>query len=134
MQMQPLEKLVARFEIGYEKGLKNFLLMLWSDPQVARQNVRDQTKILGELPAPTSEVLFQSLRLLTETDLREPVSGLSVPTQIVAGANDRIVNAQASQWLAKTIPGAECKMLDCGHLPFVESKPEFMLIAKQFFS
>lgn len=118
MHVEPLNQLMDSFQQNYETGLKKFLLLQTHQ----RPLVREQLSSILSLPCPSGSTLQRSLRLLIETDLRTTVHGIQVPTKILAGANDRVVSAPASQWLAAQIVAADgCSLTDGGHLCFLES-------------
>ena len=50
---------------------------------------------------------------------------VDVPTLVVHGRQDRVVDPSAAQYAADMIPGATLTWLDTGHLPFMEDQEGF---------
>ncbi len=126
MPAEPLNHLITQFGISYEKGLKRFLLLQSVKPTEARDSIGQLLDAILSLPKPEAETLQHSLKLLTESDLREEIAKLTVDTEVIAGRHDRIVSPLASQWLSKSIPAARFVMLEAGHLPFLDAKSDFL--------
>jgi pimeloyl-ACP methyl ester carboxylesterase len=78
--------------------------------------------------------IIEQRALVSETpQLEAALSGLSVPTAIVAGARDRVVPVSASRGLAELIPGAELIVLArAGHLVPVEMPGELVAIIARY--
>jgi pimeloyl-[acyl-carrier protein] methyl ester esterase len=132
MQAEPLHQLVKQFDSGYENGLKKFLMLQSAHQENARNSIRKRLDSILKLPTPAPETLGKSLNLLTSSDLRERITGLKIETQVVAGRFDQVVSPLASQWLAEAIPGAEFVKLETGHLPFLDSKADFLANLQTF--
>jgi pimeloyl-ACP methyl ester carboxylesterase len=59
----------------------------------------------------------------------EVLAGIRVPTLLVHGTADRVVDPSAAEYAAGKIPGASVRWFhDVGHLPFVERADEFNLV------
>lgn len=132
-----LLELKQRFETGYQRGLKYFLMLQTSD----RALVRRAQEVLGGMPEPRRDILMASLDLLTDTDLRTRVAQIQLTHQIIAGEQDRVVLPDASVQLHKlmsrrneTAP-QNCNQLvrlNGGHLCFLESPLDYLKALKQF--
>lgn len=68
-----------------------------------------------------SEGYLSRMRIIRDTDLRPRLPEIRVPTLVVAGTEDRLLNAvQAAKVIAAAIPGARLKLLEgAGHLALV---------------
>jgi pimeloyl-ACP methyl ester carboxylesterase len=84
------------------------------------------------LPAPTPEGLAiaqgnaASLAALTAgaAVLNDQLAGIAVPTLVIWGASDRVVDADYGRAYAAAIPDAELALVpDAGHLPYLENAP-----------
>ena len=63
------------------------------------------------------ETYRKAVRLLTTFDRRAQLPGITVPTLLVAGSDDRTAPAAVMERMAQKIPGAEFLLLEgCGHL------------------
>jgi pimeloyl-ACP methyl ester carboxylesterase len=82
----------------------------------------------------TESLLAESLRVpafvraaLFDRDVAgaDVLAGIDVPTLIVHGRQDAVVDPSAASYAAGLIPGATLTWLDSGHLPFVDNAAEF---------
>jgi pimeloyl-ACP methyl ester carboxylesterase len=78
--------------------------------------------------------LWELTKATHPTDIANQLHTLSVPTLVLTGDDDRIVDPELSRQLADDIPGATFKIIpDCGHLPH-EERPSLFLEAVQIFA
>jgi 3-oxoadipate enol-lactonase len=90
--------------------------------------------------ASSSEVTAATLRMLESTDLdgyiancaavrdfdaRETISGIGVPTLVIAGAHDPATTPGEGRFLAEKIPGARYVELHAAHLSNIEARDGF---------
>lgn len=68
---------------------------------------------------PTARALAQGLSLLRESDLRDALADLRMPSLWIAGRRDRMVPPTAMRWAAQAAPDARLLELDTGHMPFL---------------
>jgi pimeloyl-ACP methyl ester carboxylesterase len=80
-----------------------------------RRACREHTRVVPY------EGYISRLRIIRDTDLRQRLAEISVPTLIVAGTEDRLLNAvRAAKMLASAIPRSRLKLLmGTGHLAMV---------------
>ncbi len=78
--------------------------------------------------------IVEQRALVKETPhLEAALSGLSVPTVVVAGTRDRVVPVSASRGLAESIPGAELIVLArAGHLVPIEMPGELASVVSRY--
>lgn len=69
---------------------------------------------------------------IRDTDLREVVHTIGVPTLVVAGTHDPVTPPEAGQFLADNIAGARYLCLEAAHLANVEAAEEFTRGVLQF--
>jgi pimeloyl-ACP methyl ester carboxylesterase len=64
------------------------------------------------------------MRIIRDTDLRERLKDIIVPTLVVAGTQDRLLNAEgAAKIIAGAIPRSRLKLLEGkGHLALVSGR------------
>lgn len=87
-------------------------------------HMREEMRLLRDAVlargAPDPRVLDEGLRLLAQTDLRQSLPSLAVPSLWLAGRRDRLVNPQAMQAAAAQAPGARYLAIEhAGHAPFL---------------
>lgn len=87
-------------------------------------HVRDDIRLLREqvfaIASPDPARLVEGLELLQESDLREGLPTLSMPSLWLAGRRDRLVSPAAMQAAAALAPGSRFVQFDHGgHAPFL---------------
>jgi pimeloyl-[acyl-carrier protein] methyl ester esterase len=118
--------------------LKNFL------SRVARDDVNERSVLrklraaasaaaVSAAAAPDVLTLRVGLDVLRNTDLRNRVAGIHVPTLVIHGTRDRVVPPAAGRWLAKRIPGARfVAMPSTAHAPFLSDSKAFAASLNDF--
>jgi pimeloyl-[acyl-carrier protein] methyl ester esterase len=92
--------------------------------------LRAQVFAQGE-PAP--HALEEGLALLRNTDLREALPSLAVPSLWIAGRRDRLVRAQALEAAAQRAPRARYLRIDrAGHAPFLSHADDVAMAVLDF--
>jgi len=82
---------------------------------------------------PDPAALEAGLAVLTESDLRQDLGRIAVPTLVVAGEHDRLTPPGASRWMAANIPGARLSLLEgAGHAPFLSHPAAFLEVLLDF--
>ncbi len=129
----------------------SWLLKLTSRPELARTFVRMPQlrrfmfrRFLGETADPaeyeilddseksTSATLSHTVLSMWRTDLRPELRRLAVPTLIVHGNRDEVVNPDQVR-LFGTVPAAQVALLpDRRHFPFLEDEASFNLLLRRF--
>jgi pimeloyl-[acyl-carrier protein] methyl ester esterase len=115
-----LEDFGQRLHNDTQGTRKRFLaLQVLGDPQ-GRRALEGMTN----WPSPDPACLADGLILLQEVDLRDRLDSLSMPVQLIHGAQDRIVPPEASFYLQQHLPGSHLNVLEkAGHAPFL-SQPQ----------
>jgi pimeloyl-ACP methyl ester carboxylesterase len=127
-------------------GVQNGDIFLWSRQELARNLFYNQElaeAMLREEPSP-EEIELQMKNRLTMAKLAwQPrmhnphlvkwLHRITVPTLIVWGAEDKVISAQCGPAFRDLIPNARLEVLpQCGHLPQIEKKMEFVSVATSF--
>lgn len=69
--------------------------------------------------------LAAGLHLLAAVDLRESLSQIRQPVQLLHGARDAVMPLAAAEWMAAQLPDAKLTRFDtCGHAPFLSRPTE----------
>lgn len=112
------------------KGLRRFnLLQLHGEERASSVQavLRDQKLPLNAL------ALVEGLHCLHDMDNRSALSNIECPAIHVFGAEDALVPSRAAAMFANYYPDHECKVMSgCGHLPFLSSPDEFVLLVFEF--
>ena len=86
------------------------------------------------LEATSSEGYMGCCMALREGDLRNRLSGIHVPTLIIAGSKDSATPAALGQFLHQNIKGAQYIELPAAHLSNIEAAEEFTAALSRFLS
>jgi pimeloyl-ACP methyl ester carboxylesterase len=62
----------------------------------------------------------------------EAIRKLAVPTLVLAGKRDQMTPLKAGRAVAAEIPGAQLKVLDCGHALMAEAPRETLAALRDF--
>ncbi len=104
----------------YRKTLTRFLSLQMGDSIRAREVLRTQRQLLFQYGEPDITALAEMLAVLKETDLRESLSQLDVPTLLIHGERDTLAPVTAANYLERHLPQARLfKIKGAGHVPFL---------------
>jgi len=98
----------------------------------ARTRSRKLAQDVLQGPNPSWTSLEQGLNLLRTTDLRESLTNIHCPTEVIVGTEDRVIPAEAGRFIAQAIPNAQLHEVDAGHIPFLTSGDWFVDRMEQF--
>lgn len=76
--------------------------------------------------------LIFGLYMLRDCDYRDFIQKIDVPTLIIAGSKDSIAPFEASEYIHRKIRNSRIKILDCGHISFLDKADEFNAMLKNF--
>jgi pimeloyl-ACP methyl ester carboxylesterase len=106
---------------------------LSDDPAVARPALRDFVTGMSAQPLP-DELVETALRVpaavraalfARDVSSADVLAAIDVPTLIVHGRQDAVVDPSAAEFAAGLIPDSTLTWLDSGHVPFVDRAAEF---------
>jgi len=81
----------------------------------------------------TAKIMIGDFRACNAFDVMEKIQGLSLPTLIICGAEDKLTPAKYSQYLHGKIPGSTLEIIpDAGHMVTLEKPHEFNQILQDF--
>lgn len=126
-----MQNLSEQFEQDYSKALARFFLLQLGATPDARKRSRELTRAILQEPNPSWSSLEQGLNLLRATDLRESITNINCPTEVIVGTEDRVIPAEAGRFVAQAIPNARLHEVDAGHIPFLTSSDWFVDRVKQ---
>ena len=92
------------------------------------------SSVNAQLAEATPAAVAAALRgLAARPDSTPLLRSITVPTQVIAGADDRITPAGEARMMARAIPGARFDIVeDAGHLPNLEQPADFDVVLKAF--
>ena len=115
------DRLLRITQKKYTTGLMRFLQMQL--PDETNQELVDQLSQRIHACRPTDEALQTGYATLRDSDLREQLTEISVPTQVIAANDDNIISPAASRFCAEQIPNATFVSLGSDHcLPVTQPK------------
>lgn len=87
----------------------------------------------SDSPGPHVAALARGLELLREADLRPRLAAITLPTLVIAGQYDRVIQPAASRALADSLPDARyVEIRRAAHAPFLSHLPQFTALITDF--
>jgi len=125
------DKFCDQLSNDYERTLGQFLLLQAGATKGARTLARDAQQAIKKYANPSELTLRRGIECLASVDLREQLSAVVVPAQVISSKLDRVTKPESSRALAQML-SAELIEMHCGHAPFL-TDVEFMLTNFQRF-
>jgi 3-oxoadipate enol-lactonase len=108
------------------EAIADSVVVRWFTPKLPREEPDPVARFRAMLVATPPEGYARCCEALAAWDARERISAISVPTLVVAGAEDRATPVEHAELLASRIPGARLQVLErAAHLANVERADEF---------
>jgi pimeloyl-ACP methyl ester carboxylesterase len=108
---------------GEERALLESMVRLCASPEHLRAHP-DFARELLAAPAPPRFGFLAQARACLGHDTRDRLGAIRVPTLVVCGTRDYLVDPYHAQQLTAAIPGATLSTVDAGHVPFWERPGE----------
>ena len=124
MDINIFKKFANELKSDYQSGIQKFLLLQAGAGKQTRSLAMEAAELLKKYPAPSHKTLSNGLNILEHTDLREQLSSIPLPCQVISGRRDRIVNPEAGKLLSQSIPASQHHMLNSGHAPLLSCPNE----------
>ena len=106
MEPAVLQGFAAGLAGDYRRTIANFLaLQTWGDERAA-EALRSLRASLSSHGEPDPRALAPGLAMLRDTDLRDGLTRIALPTLVITGEHDRITPAAAGRELASRLPSA----------------------------
>ena len=119
-QAEQRRRTIAAVRIGVDLRASGQASLAWLVHPDAPADVRNEIVEMG-IRVGAETYARQVEAVLHRPDQCPVLSGISVPTLVIAGANDAMIPVSCARAIAASIPGAELKVIpDCGHLPPIE--------------
>jgi pimeloyl-[acyl-carrier protein] methyl ester esterase len=115
----------------YRGTLQRFLSLQMGDGE--RGLLRSLRGELFRFGEPDGDALVRGLEVLLNTDLRERVAAIKVPTLLIHGERDTLVPVGAAEYLAGRLPDARLERIaGAGHAPFLSDPQTFLGLVSGF--
>ena len=125
----PPDAWVERARIVRAEGMESVadtVVVRWFTPELAREEPETVARFRAMLVATPREGYARCCEALAAWDARERISAISVPTLVVAGAEDPATPVEHAELLVSRIPDARLLVLErAAHLANVERAEEF---------
>jgi 3-oxoadipate enol-lactonase len=125
----PPERWTERARIVRTDGMEaiaDSVVVRWFTPELPREEPETVSRYRAMLVATPAEGYARCCEALAAWDARERISAISVPTLVVAGAEDPATPVEHAELLTSRIPGARLHALErAAHLANVERAEEF---------
>ena len=133
VDMNFFKKFNRDFISNWRKTLKKFFILQLIKSKTNKMIINKlENDFIGKSP-PSKEALKKTLSILEETDIRNDIKKINLPTLVIAGRKDMITDYRSTIWLKKNIKNSESYIFDnAGHMPFVSHKKEFVGLIKKF--
>lgn len=120
-----LQRLRKLFLTDYKQGMHYFYDLIFKD--------KTNHHLIDQLPVPEKADLEKWFRRLEHEDLRPHLPRINIPTLIIHGDQDPIVQLGAAEDLKVRIKNSKLRVLTgVGHAPFLEEPIKFNQLLKDF--
>lgn len=117
----------AQVAADYHPSMGRFLGLQAFGGESSRTQMRELREQFSARPAPAPEVLQQALKILLETDLRDQISSLKLPVQIIHGNRDTLAPVAVAHWMADHFSQATLNVISgASHAPFLSHPTAFV--------
>lgn len=135
MPPEQLQEFADGLAQDYQETLRRFLSLQVRGDESARASLRALRDSLFAHGEPHTASLATGLTILKDSDLRNRLKEVSVPTLVLAGGHDRLTPPDAGEYLAAHIPGARLEVLaKSAHAPFISHVDAFVTAVLAFMS
>lgn len=124
-----------RIDIARSQGmgaLVDGVIARWFSPDFAERNPDRLALARQTLLATNSDGYAGVSAALRDTDLRDVVGLIALPTMVIGGANDQATPIEQARWLHSQIDDSRLVELDAAHLSNLDREPEFTAALEQF--
>ena len=109
-------------------------LQRWFTPRLFSQRADIVERFRAMILATPPAGYVSCCAALRDTDLRQELHGVSVPTMVVCGTHDPVTTVAEAKFMANAIAGARLLELDSAHLSNVEQSAAFNHGVREFLS
>ena len=133
MKPDLLEDFANNLCVNCQLTLIRFLALQVNGLPEGRKFLTDLKKAIQECDSPTEKVLQSGLDILKHADLREYLSRLHCPVNIIQGDQDTLVPVKASLDMQKIQPASELNIIQgAGHVPFISHQAQVIEVISRF--
>jgi pimeloyl-[acyl-carrier protein] methyl ester esterase len=116
------KKFTKNIESGHEKALADFFRLMFTKDEDGSKYVDELMKYI-----PSQETLKECMDSFKRFDERHVLPTIDIPTLILTGDSDEIVDPKASMYMSQEIKGSTLKIFKgAGHAPHLTREKEMM--------
>jgi pimeloyl-[acyl-carrier protein] methyl ester esterase len=129
-----VDGMTRKVQRSLRRALEGFTARMFVSGELDDPSLASMVKeLLSSVPMPTSDVALQALDALVESDLRDRLALIDLPTLIINGDCDDICLPLASEFLAQQIASTRrIVFAGCGHAPFLTQSRRFNACLEEF--
>jgi pimeloyl-[acyl-carrier protein] methyl ester esterase len=129
-----VDGMTRKVERSLRRALESFSARMFASGELNDPSLAIMVhELLSTVSVTTSTVALQALHALVESDLRDRLALIDLPTLIMNGDCDVICLPQASEFLAQRISSArQIVFAGCGHAPFLTQSTHFNACLEEF--
>jgi pimeloyl-ACP methyl ester carboxylesterase len=101
-------------------------------PRTAARVLKKMRALQESHGTPHPQALVNGLERLKNGDLRAALTQVRVPTLVISGTHDRIIQPSASRALAALMGGRYVEFKQAAHVPFLSHPKRFYQLVKEF--
>jgi pimeloyl-[acyl-carrier protein] methyl ester esterase len=114
---QSLEAMKDNLALNQEKTLASFYQKMFTKKE--REMPFFESFIEEYTPTSLRQQDLQlGLDYLMETDIRDSLHNIKIPTHIIHGKQDKIISIHAGKWLLNKLSNSTFHQIESGHIPF----------------
>ncbi len=129
-----LERLYKRVGRDKEKSLRDFYSLLFSEEEKKNKNFKDILAIfLYRIKNLDRDILLEGLHIFRNSDLRNNISNIKLPTLIIHGDSDQICPVNSASYIHSKISNSTIEIInEAGHTPFLTKTDRFNQILEKW--
>lgn len=129
-----VDGMIRKVQRSLRRALEGFTARMFASGELDNPSLAAMMReLLTSVPLPTTDAALQALEALVESDLRDRLALIDLPTLIMNGDRDVICLPQASQFMEQGISGARrVEFAGCGHAPFLTQSTRFNACLEEF--
>jgi pimeloyl-ACP methyl ester esterase len=133
LEIEKIRKLSQQFDGDYASILEIFFRSLFT-MQERESEAFKKVKLMRQRELlPKREALKTFLDILEKADLRDRLSSIVCPVQLIVGEEDYICPKEVMEWVQEHMPNARLDFIaKAGHLPFLTKVKEYNDLLENF--
>ena len=133
MPASTFEAFADNLAVDQQQTLQRFLLLQAKGAEQSRETIRELSQQLASQHMPEPEALIAGLDCLLNADMRDALSNLSCPLQLILGNRDTLIPVSLIEHVQLLNPAIQVAVLDgAGHAPFIAQPTRCDALLEQF--